>query len=228
MTNTSGVIFESDLTNLEETKENTIQTIEGILKTVLSNQELQISDFGKVLNLLKVNASNGGQKNGVFNNIFMNVIWYLTGDDLTTEQIYKNYIPQTGETTPNANAEDIKAYLNITDYYADNVDYEVLLQEAEKAVDLIKKIKENVSFEITPENSISNMVSGLEVSLADMTEVEKVKTLNNLETMLNNKNETLLTDDFGVDERAALDVAINEKFGSDSEVSQALKSLLKI
>ncbi len=52
-----------------------------------------------------------------------------------------------------------------------------------------------------------------------MTEVEKVKTLNNLETMLNNKNETLLTDDFGVDERAALDVAINEKFGSDSEVS---------
>ena len=65
------------------------------------------------------------------------------------------------------------------------------------------------------------MVSGLEVSLADMTEVEKVKTLNN-------KNETLLTDDFGVDERAALDVAINEKFGSDSEVSQALKSLLKI
>ncbi len=228
MTNTSGVIFESDLTNLEATKENTIQTIEGILKTVLSNQELQISDFGKVLNLLKVNASNGGQKNGVFNNIFMNVIWYLTGDDLTTEQIYKNYIPQTGETTPNANAEDIKAYLNITDYYADNVDYEVLLQEAEKAVDLIKKIKENVSFEITPENSISNMVSGLEASLADMTEVEKVKTLNNLETMLNNKNETLLTDDFGVDERAALDVAINEKFGSDSEVSQALKSLLKI
>ena len=103
-----------------------------------------------------------------------------------------------------------------------------MLQEAEKAVDLIKKIKENVSFEITPENSISNMVSGLEVSLADMTEVEKVKTLNNLETMLNNKNETLLTDDFGVDERAALDVAINEKFGSDSEVSQALKSLLKI
>lgn len=207
--------------NLKQTKENTIETIEGILKLVLSENQLSISDYGKVLNLLKVNAANGGQKNGVFNNIFVNIIWYMTGEDLTEGKIYASLVPH-------GNAKDINAFLNISDYYAEGVDFEARLAEAEKAINLAKKIEENVDFTISPDNSISNIVGGIEASLAEMTEEEKVKTINDLQNLLENKNETLLDDSYGQEEREELNAAISEKFGNDSEVGQALKNLLGI
>ena len=199
----------------DKTKANTIATIEGILKLILSEEELSISDYGKILNLLKVNASNGGQKDGVLNNIFVNVIWYLTGDDLTEGEIFNGL-------TPHENAEQIKAFLNVPDYYAESVDYEARLAEAEKAIDLANKFKQNVNFE----SSASNIADGIATSLDGIAEDEKVKIINDLDTLLKNQNKTLLDENVSAEERAELNAAISSKFGSDSEISLALKELL--
>lgn len=221
LTGTTGLVLSTDLTNLKETKENTIATIEGILDVVLSEGEISISDYGKVLQLLKVNASNGGSKDGVFNNVFVNIIWYLTGDDLTTEKIFASY-------TPHEDAKDIKAFLDATDYYAEELDFEVLMAKVESAIDLAKKIDQNVDFTISSSNTIENIVDGISNSISDMTEEEKVKAIENLDSLLKSKSEDLLDSTYGQEEKEELVTAIDNKFGSSSEVGAALKNLLGI
>lgn len=220
LTGTTGLVLATDLTKLDETRENTILTIEGILDVILSEKTLSISDYGKVLNHLKTNAFHGGEKDGVFNNIFINVIWYLTGDDLTSEKVFASF-------TSHEKSSEIKSFLNISDYYAENVDYERLLADAQNAIEFAKKLKDNVSFDVTPDNSITNIVAGIETSLEGMTEEEKVSTIENLNHLLTNQNEDLL-ENFTQESKAELDLAIQEQFGSDSAVSQALKDLLNI
>ncbi len=217
LTGTTTVEFSTDWkTKLtDDTKANTIETIEGILKLILSDKELTISDYGKILNLLKINASNGGQKDGVFNNIFMNVIWYLTGDDLTEGEVFAGI-------TPHEDAKQIKAFLNISDYYAESVDYETRMAEAEKVINLAKKFEENVNF-AGPASSIAD---GIATSLDGIAEDEKVKIINDLDTLLKNQNKTLLDENVSAEDKADLDSAISSKFGSDSEISLALKELL--
>lgn len=225
LTGTTGLVFKTDRTNLGATKESTISTIEGILDVLLSNGEVSISTYGKILDLLKVNAANGGTKDGVFNNIFVNVIWYLTGDDLTDstpgakDGIFATY-------TPHENAADIKAFLNTNDYYADALSYEEKLAEAEKAIDLAKKIDQNVSFAISADNTLADIVNGIDVSLQGIQEEEKVKIINDFDRILSNKGETLLDSTF--DQKADLKTAIDEKFGSGTGVSEALTKLLKL
>ncbi len=222
LTNTTGLVFKTDRTSLAQTKENTVETIEGILELVLSDEEIAISDYGRILNLLKINASNGGQKNGVFNNIYVNVIWYLTGDDLTQDKIFSGY--ETHE-----NAADIKAFLNVSDYYGEDVDFEKLMKNVETAINLAQSFDNNeIDFTITDADSISSIVSGIETSLDEMTEEEKVAAIENLDELLRNKNESLLSEDDKLAYADDINVAINETFGSETEVARALKNLLGI
>jgi len=219
LTNTTGLVFETDISNLKQTKQATIETIEGILNVVFSEEDVTISQYGKIMQLLKINALNNGSKDGVFNNIFINVIWYLTGDDLTANKVFASY-------APHKDANDIKAFLNATDYYAEELDFEVLMAKVESAISLAKKIEQNVDFTISFDNTLEDIVDGIGNSLADMTEEEKVKAIENLDSLLKSKGDNLLDDNYGQEEKEELVTVIDNKFGQNSEVGTALKNML--
>lgn len=184
LTGTTTVGLSTDLTNLSSQKQNTIDTLISVLDLMWNNEELTLQNYGTILDLLKTNASNGGQKNGVLNNIFVNVIWYLTGDDLTEEKVFSGL-------TPHENAEDIKAYLDISDYYAEDVSYESLMAE----IDSVLELQQNVDFTISETNTPADVIQGIADTFADKTEEEKISIVENLTTLLENKNETLLNEE---------------------------------
>lgn len=184
LTGTTTVELSTDLTNLSSQKQNTIDTLISVLDLMWNNEELTLQNYGTILDLLKTNASNGGQKNGVLNNIFVNVIWYLTGDDLTNEKVFSGLIPHE-------NAEDIKAYLDISDYYAEDVSYESLMAE----IDSVLELQQNVDFTISETNTPADVIQGIADTFADKTEEEKISIVENLTTLLENKNETLLNEE---------------------------------
>ena len=217
LTGTTSVELSTDLTNLESQKQNTISTLTQVLDLMWNNEELTLQNYGTILDLLKTNASNGGQKNGVLNNIFVNVIWYLTGDDLTKEKVFSGL-------TPHENAEDIKAYLDISDYYAEDVSFESLMVEIDSVLDL----KQNVDFTISETNTPANIIQGIADTFADKTEEEKISIVENLTTLLENKNETLLDEEEKSQFGESLRSEISTTFAESPTLIQKLETLFGI
>lgn len=217
LTGTTSVQISTDLTNLESQKQNTIDTLIGILNKIWNDSELSITDYGTILDLLKTNASNGGTNDGVFNNIFVNVIWYLTGDDLSTGNIYASL-------TPHEDSAEIKAYLDIADYYAEDVSYETLMAEIEAVLEL----QQNVDFNISEINTPADIIQGISDSFASKTEEEKVSIVENMTKLLENKGETLLDEEeigtFGDEIRNA----ISSNFAGSPELIEKLETLFGV
>lgn len=140
----TGAKPKTDTTNLKVTKDVVIADMEKILKIANESEELSFTQIGKILDVLKASAYNdttdddvnNGTKDGVFNNIFANLIWYLTGDVINDA---------TYTTAPCAFAETIKAKLDLTgDEYYFYASYETALAEVDAE---IEKIKQNTQVE---------------------------------------------------------------------------------
>ena len=132
-------------TNLQANADLYVSTINTLIETLLSSdmQSANLQDkllpIGRALDTLKVSANDE-----VLDEIFVNIIWYLTGDvikDNPEEPIY------AGKTTSNEYAEEIKAQLGVTEEnigtrYYEIESYEQIMQEVLEVVNFAGKLSE--------------------------------------------------------------------------------------
>ena len=129
-------------TNLQANADLYVSTINTLIETLLSsdmqseNLQDKLLPIGRALDTLKVSA-----KNNVLNEIFVNIIWYLTGDVIGDNPIY-------ADQTPNHDfADEIKAQIGIAEDEIDTGYYEVksyaeIMQQVLEVVDFAGKLSE--------------------------------------------------------------------------------------
>lgn len=214
----------NNLTNLKAEKDEVIEIISNLLGIVTSDNELTLKQLGNILDQLKVNAYNDGAKDGVFNEVFANLIWYMTGENLTGNSSY--------DAEPvNDFFKDVKAYLEVSDangYYTYE-SYEATFEELDGVIDFATTLSETITGkELTLENAeefIQSIKSAIDASAT--TEEEQVKLLNNVEKILtgNPDRGNLLTED-QMQYKDAILAGIDKTYGEGNLVGTALKSLL--
>ena len=161
----TGVYVETDITNLYEEKDSYISLITSIVSYLddgqFDNADLttQLTAIGGILNELRTSA-----QNGVMNEVFANLIWYMTGEVIDTE----NADAYANKTTPFEYADKVKEYLNadsvVDGYYG--IDY---LAEVEGLVDFIElgnDIVENLNqVDLSTDTGRQQFVASLEETI---------------------------------------------------------------
>lgn len=224
----------ADLTVLEDesVKVKTIDCIQDLLNLTLNidMNNLSLADVGTILDILKTNAFNDGNKNGVFNNIFANVVWYMTGDNLNSFDYTGKtpYEKEVGEKT----YEDVKAYLNVETldgYYT--INYQAKFAELEVVIEFADSLNGELKGIVLSDSTLEAYIRGVEKSVDEMkqtTEEEKVKVLENMKTLIDSNGKDLLTSDEITTYGNTISSAINQKYGADSALSAALKNLFGV
>lgn len=214
----------NNLGNLKNEKDEVISIITSLLDIVTNDGELTLKQLGNILDQLKVNAYNDGAKNGVFNEIFANLIWYITGDNLTENSSY--------DVEPaNDFYKDVKAYLNIEDVngYYTYESYEATMEELDGVINFATTLSETITGkELTLENAaefVESIKTAIDASAT--TEDSQVELLNNVAKILtgNPDRGSLLTED-QMQYKEAIVAGIDQTYGEGNAVGTALKSLL--
>lgn len=141
-------------TNLQAKADTYVSTINTLIETLLSsdmqseNLQDKLLPIGRALETLKVSA-----KNNVLNEIFVNIIWYLTGDVIGDNPIY------AGKTTSNEYAEEIKAQLGVTDENIDTGYYEI-----ESYEEIMQQVLEVVDFAGNLSEALDSVLNGAPIS----------------------------------------------------------------
>lgn len=220
----TGVNPETDWrTNLKATKKDVISTLEQLLGGVLDNtDQLELTDVGKILDVLKSNAKNNGTYDGVFNNVFANLIWYLTGVSI-------NDVVYTAQ--PNTNYEDIKNYLDVTDkldYY--EISYEEKMAEIVDVLDFVDNLSTALDGKdlTTPENKqeyIQAFINTID-TMAQSDDESKINVINNVRQLLDSSGEELLPTDTSEEDKKLIKQAINNQETFSAELKTAVLNLL--
>ena len=121
----------SDTTKNKTNRDRTIDTLSKLLEKTVDVDFDQLSDeeLGAVVDIIKTDAyNNGATEKGNFNNVFVHIIYYLTGDELVSGYDYtglnkiensadiKHYI----ETKYNEAHESEGKTFEVADYYTTN------------------------------------------------------------------------------------------------------------
>lgn len=141
-------------TNLQANADLYVSTINTLIETLLSSdmQSANLQDkllpIGRALDTLKVSA-----KNNVLNEIFVNIIWYLTGDVIGDNPIY-------ADQTPNHDfADEIKAQIGIAEDEIDTGYYEV-----ESYAEIMQQVLEVVDFAGNLSKALDSVLNGKPIS----------------------------------------------------------------
>lgn len=141
-------------TNLQANADLYVSTINTLIETLLSSdmQSANLQDkllpIGRALDTLKVSA-----KNNVLNEIFVNIIWYLTGDVIGDNPIY-------ADQTPNHDfADEIKAQIGIAEDEIDTGYYEVKSYE-----EIMQQVLEVVDFAGNLSEALDSVLNGEPIS----------------------------------------------------------------
>ena len=228
--NITGIKPTTSLENLSSTKENTISTIKTLLKITLNSENLTLQEMGQILDALKVNAYNTGTKDGVLNEVFANIIWYMTGDDITGTGKFSSG-------TPNENAKDVKAYLevsasdNFVGYYTYE-SYEDAMKKLDETIDFATSLNNKLSGITLADDTIADYVAGFKSALDELTgktEEEKVEIINNMKKLIDNNADraNILSDsDKTTYGNRIVGVIDSTESGLSASVGTALKNLL--
>ncbi|MBP3620072.1 MAG: CvpA family protein [Clostridia bacterium] len=239
----TGVIPQTDLTNLDATKDQTIDTIEKLLEIATAEEtnldDLDLELAGRILDLLKVNAYNdstddniaNGTKDGVFNNIFANLIWYMTSDNL-------NGVDYTGKTPYEQTAGDkayldVKAYLNVAnndEYYT--INYASKMAELEDVIAFANALMTKLDGKSldTPENTALYLAAAKEVvdkQVETTTREATLTVIGNTAKFLTNKGEDLLEGE-DLETRYTVKAGIETLYAEDAEMATELKKLMGV
>lgn len=224
--------FETDITNLDNEKAEVSEILKSIVKIALKKDNLEMMDFGRIVDLIKPNA----EKQGVFFNAFENIVWFMTGDDINPEGSY------VGKTPENDYYEDVKKYIENheetkpVNYY--KVEYENVLSMLDLAKDLSDSIKDLGGF--TEDNATEqagkyaeNLSGVIDEMLENQGKDEVLDKLNDLNSMIkDNENiEDILGSEITGDNKSEIGDKIDEHFKDNPEyqdVADALKQLLGI
>lgn len=141
-------------TNLQANADLYVSTINTLIETLLSsdmqseNLQDKLLPIGRALDTLKVSA-----KNNVLNEIFVNIIWYLTGDVIGDNPIY-------ADQTPNHDfADEIKAQIGIAEDEIDTGYYEV-----ESYAEIMQQVLEVVDFAGNLSEALDSVLNGKPIS----------------------------------------------------------------
>ncbi len=233
----TGVNPNTNLSNLQATKTQTIKTICEIMEsTVGANmQELKLEVIGQMLNILKDNAFNdqtddgvaNGTKDGVFNNVFANLIWYLTGKSINGVDY--------GTNQPNPNTNEINELLNLSDennfqeYYT--TDYASILAGLDDVVSLAKALLDNMPpiAELNTKENVEAFVNGLQASFNQLDEsVDKTELIIKLADVIDGREGVydFITEADKTNQNVI--TAINMAFADEEGLSDAIFKLLGI
>ena len=137
-------------TNLQANADLYVSTINTLIETLLSsdmqseNLQDKLIPIGRALDTLKVSA-----KNNVLNEIFVNIIWYLTGDVIGDNPIYADQTPNHDFT------DEIKAQIGVTEENIDTGYYEV-----ESYAEIMQQVLEVVDFAGNLSEALDTVLNG--------------------------------------------------------------------
>lgn len=178
-----------------ENQETTIKTIECLedLLNIIREKDvstLELVEVGNILDILKINAYNEGNYNGVFNNVFANLIWYLTGDNLNAFDY--------GQNQTHANFDDIKTFIGVVEnqeYYT--INFTQMFEEFKDITSFADSLKSKIKeIQFTSEEDITTFVSSVKEATDNMSQVDeadKVKVIEKLTELVEKNNKPLLT-----------------------------------
>ena len=241
----TGVNQASNIDNLYDNNRTSdyISTIKALLNAVtndaMSGEDMsaKLPIIGEMLDSLK-----GSAQKGVFYETFENIIWYLTGDVINSENTAKY-----ASGTPYMNGDEetykrIKEYLAVDDvangYY--NINYTNTMNELVSVLELadaLSTLNLNISGE-DPEAisaSIQTFVDNFEAELEKLYEVEaesgltengKIEATNVITNASSLTNEILTAEQISEYGNAIVEV-IDSTFGGESEVDQNLANAIK-
>lgn len=239
----TGITPTTDTTNLEKTKEDVVTVLETLLDFSLNNSEInenKLSEFGKLLDTIKENAYNDltdnqtddGDKQGVMRAVFDNLIWYLTGDDLSGKGLYS-------QETTFENAKNIKKYLNISGDAYYTINFTEKFSELQDVLDFAKALETagarqlHIESEETKVQDITKFVTGVKNALDSLEGKDKdakITILHNTKTLIQATGETLLTPEQKGDPQlvAGIKLALSTTFADELEFATAIQELLEI
>lgn len=141
-------------TNLQANADLYVSTINTLIETLLSsdmqseNLQDKLLPIGRALDTLKVSA-----KNNVLNEIFVNIIWYLTGDVIGDNPIYADQTPNHDFT------DEIKAQIGIAEDEINTGYYEVKSYE-----EIMQQVLEVVDFAGNLSKALDSVLNGKPIS----------------------------------------------------------------
>ena len=226
----TGVTPTTDYGNIAEKSDTYIEVIKALLEAI--NDESMNSDkitdklpvIGKVLDTLKVSA-----ESGVFDDVFVNIIWYLTGDVIDNNPIY------VGQQA-NSEYERIKEYLGVTEVatgYYEIASYEEIMNEIVSVIELADRLSTDLGeIDIESPEGVSNFVSTFKQTIDelygdDITSATEV--IGNASKLAND----LLTGDevseYGDEIASAIDIVFESDVSDENrELANAIKALLGV
>lgn len=226
----TGVNPNTQTANLAENKDKVVTVIEKLIPFATDNEaaeELDLTKIGEILDAVASEAYNDGKtEKGTFNNIFCNLIWYLTGDDITADGAYAD------KTTTFERADEVKAILKCTkeEYYT--ADYKTLLANVQKVVSLAKKLSEKFpsTVQITTEADAQKLVADVKEVVNTLTKEEKLEVLQTMETVVDTLTDEyqIVPEDLSEELKTNILQQIDQNFGEDPDVAQSIKNLLRL
>ena len=233
----TGVTPTTDYSNIAEKSDTYIEVIKALLDVI--NDESMNSDkitdklpiIGKVLDTLKVSA-----ESGVFDDVFVNIIWYLTGDVIDENPIYTSKPDSENLPNPNTEYARIKEYLGVEDVttgYYEIASYESVMNEIVEVIELADKLNTNLgSIELNNLESVSSFVTTLKQTIDELYSEDvasATKVIGNASKLTND----LLTGDevseYGDAIASAIDIAFESDVSDENrELANAIKTLLGV
>ncbi len=219
-------------TNLQANADLYVSTINTLIETLLSsdmqseNLQDKLLPIGRALDTLKVSA-----KNNVLNEIFVNIIWYLTGDVIGDNPIYADQTPNHDFT------DEIKAQIGIAEDEIDTGYYEVKSYE-----EIMQQVLEVVDFAGNLSKALDNALGGTALSEENIEEYldTAIETINSEFTTGGEYDETKalevinraseITSDFVNEEMQQYSTQIEELLNSkvsDDTISPNLANAIK-
>lgn len=216
------------------TKAKTISTINTLLNLEIdeSVDYTDLSNIGALLDTLKTNAYNGGAKDGVFKEVFANLIWYMTGDIRLVATANQTYY--AGH-SPNEHSAEVNAILNVSDpddYYT--INYEEKFAEVQAAMTFADHLEDALDGKdfSTPENAeefIDAFIDAInsEKGTTPEDEAELIEIIENLDTLIEEAGQdAILSDSDRTNYGSAIEDAINNAEGFSSDLKSAILDLL--
>lgn len=235
--NITGVKPTTNYSNLAEDSDIYISTIKALLNAIGSdsmaseNVTDKLPVIGEILDVLKVSASQG-----VFDDVFVNIIWYLTGDVIDENPIYTTKPDSENLPNPNTEYARIKEYLGVEDVttgYYEIASYESVMNEIVEVIELADKLNTNLgSIELNSLESVSSFVATLKQTTDELygeDVASATKVIGNASKLTND----LLTGDevseYGDEIASAIDIAFKSDVSDENrELANAIKVLLGV
>lgn len=233
----TGVTPTTDYSNIGEKSDAYIKVIKALLDVIndesMNSEEItdKLPVIGKVLDTLKVSADSG-----VFDDVFVNIIWYLTGDVIDENPIYTTKPDSENLPNPNTEYARIKEYLGVEDVttgYYEIASYESVMNEIVEVIELADKLNTNLgSIELNSLESVSSFVATLKQTTDELygeDVASATKVIGNASKLAND----LLTGDevseYGDEIASAIDIVFESDVSDENrELANAIKVLLGV